>query len=112
MRIDIADKTSRAERGQDAYEPQAERLRCGLDSFFAPLRAAYCAGMSKDFDRFRAEFDTLGKHLGNAQARYSEADRRLGSLERDLERATDWEQALEPAEEVTLQELPRAADAA
>jgi len=73
---------------------------------------AYCAGMSKDFDRFRAEFDTLGKHLGNAQARYSEADRRLGSLERDLERATDWEQALEPAEEVTLQELPRAADAA
>jgi DNA recombination protein RmuC len=73
---------------------------------------AYCAGMAKDFDRFRAEFDTLGKHLGNAQARYGEADRRLGNLERDLERATDWEQAIEPAETVTLEELPRAADAA
>jgi DNA recombination protein RmuC len=73
---------------------------------------AYCAGMAKDFDRFRAEFDTLGKHLGNAQARYGEADRRLGNLERDLERATDWEQAIEPAEPVTLEELPRAADAA
>jgi DNA recombination protein RmuC len=73
---------------------------------------AYCAGMAKDFDRFRAEFDTLGKHLGNAQARYGEADRRLGVLERDLERAADWEQAIEPAEPVTLEELPRAADAA
>jgi DNA recombination protein RmuC len=73
---------------------------------------AYCAGMAKDFDRFRAEFDTLGKHLGNAQARYGEADRRLGNLERDLERATDWEQAIEPAEPVVLQELPQAADAA
>jgi DNA recombination protein RmuC len=73
---------------------------------------AYCSGLAKDFDRFRAEFDTLGKHLGNAQTKYSEADRRLGGLSRDLERATDWEQVVEPAEAVTLQELPRAADAA
>jgi DNA recombination protein RmuC len=73
---------------------------------------AYCSGLGKDFDRFRAEFDTLGKHLGNAQTKYSEADRRLGNLERDLERATDFENAVEPLEPVTLQELPRAADAA
>jgi len=73
---------------------------------------AYCSGLGKDFDRFRAEFDTLGKHLGNAQTKYGEADRRLGNLERDLERATEWERAVEPAEPVTLQELPRAADAA
>jgi DNA recombination protein RmuC len=73
---------------------------------------AYCSGLGKDFDRFRAEFDTLGKHLGNAQTKYGEADRRLGSLERDLERATEWERAVEPVEPVTLQELPRAADAA
>jgi DNA recombination protein RmuC len=73
---------------------------------------AYCSGLAKDFDRFRAEFDTLGKHLGNAQTKYSEADRRLGGLSRDLERATDWEQVVEPAEAVTLQELPRAVDAA
>ncbi len=73
---------------------------------------AYCSGLAKDFDRFRAEFDTLGKHLGNAQTKYSEADRRLGGLARDLERATDWERVVEPGEAVTLQELPRAADAA
>jgi DNA recombination protein RmuC len=73
---------------------------------------AYCSGLGKDFDRFRGEFDTLGKHLGNAQTKYGEADRRLGTLERDLERATEWERAVEPAEPVTLQELPRAADAA
>ena len=73
---------------------------------------AYCAGLGKDFDRFHAEFDTLGKHLGNAQAKYGEADRRLVGLERDLERATDWERAVEPTEPVTLQELPRTADAA
>ena len=73
---------------------------------------SYCAGMAKDFDRFRAEFDTLGKHLGNAQTKYGEADRRLAGLERDLERATDWDRAIEPPEAVMLQELPRAADAA
>jgi DNA recombination protein RmuC len=73
---------------------------------------AHCAGMAKDFDRFRTEFDTLGKHLGNAQAKYGEADRRLGNLERDLERATDWDRAIEQAEPVVLQELPRSADAA
>jgi DNA recombination protein RmuC len=73
---------------------------------------AYCSGLAKDFDRFRAEFDTLGKHLGNAQTKYGEADRRLGGLERDLERTTDWGGAVEPGDPVALQELPRAADAA
>ena len=73
---------------------------------------AYCSGLAKDFERFRAEFDTLGKHLGNAQTKYGEADRRLGGLSRDLEQATDWERVVEPTEAVTLQELPRAADAA
>ena len=73
---------------------------------------AYCSGLAKDFERFRAEFDTLGKHLGNAQTKYGEADRRLGGLARDLEQATDWERVVEPTEAATLQELPRAADAA
>jgi DNA recombination protein RmuC len=73
---------------------------------------AYCAGLAKDFEGFRDKFETLGKHLGNAQSNYSEADRRLGNLERDLEQATDWQRAIEPAEAVSLQELPRAADAA
>ena len=74
---------------------------------------AYCSGLAKDFDRFRGEFDTLGKHLGNAQTKYGEADRRLGNLERDIESATEWDRAIEPAAEtIELAELPRAADAA
>jgi DNA recombination protein RmuC len=73
---------------------------------------SYCAGLAKDFGRFRGEFETLGKHLGNAQTKYGEADRRLGVLEQDLERATEWQRTIEPAEPVALQELARAADAA
>ena len=73
---------------------------------------AYTAGLAKDFERFRAKFDTLGKQLGFAQSNYAEGDRVLAKLEVDLERATEWEHGIEPAEPVTLQELPRAVDAA
>jgi len=73
---------------------------------------AYTAGLAKDFERFRGKFDTLGKQLGFAQSNYAEGDRVLAKLEVDLERATEWEHAVEPADPVTLQELPRAADAA
>jgi hypothetical protein len=41
---------------------------------------AYVAQLGKDFDRFKADFDVVGKHIGNAQSKYSEAERRLGSL--------------------------------
>lgn len=60
---------------------------------------AYCAQLSKDFERFRSDFDTVGKHIGNAQTKYGEADRRLERLETRLERAADWETAAEPAVE-------------
>lgn len=72
---------------------------------------AHCAALARDFGRFRGEFDTLGKHLGNAQTKYGEADRRLGILERELERASEWDAEVEAAP-VELAELPRAADAA
>jgi DNA recombination protein RmuC len=71
---------------------------------------AYCAQLGKDFERFRGDFDVVGKHLGNAQSKYGEADRKLERLEAGLERASDWEAAVEPREEVA--ELPRAVDAA
>ncbi len=79
---------------------------------------AHCAALARDFGRFRGEFDTLGKHLGNAQTKYGEADRRLGILERELERASEWDVEVEAAAvavgaaPVELAELPRAADAA
>ena len=41
---------------------------------------AYCAQLSKDFGRFRQDFDVVGKHIGNAASKYSEADRRARQL--------------------------------
>jgi DNA recombination protein RmuC len=71
---------------------------------------AYCAQLGKDFERFRNDFDVVGKHLGNAQSKYGEADRKLERLEAGLERASDWEAAVEPGDDVA--ELPRVVDAA
>ena len=71
---------------------------------------AFCAQIGKDFDRFRGDFEVVGKHIANAQTKYSEADRRLERLGTSLERATEWEpEAVEAAE---AKELPRALDAA
>jgi DNA recombination protein RmuC len=70
---------------------------------------AYCGQLGKDFERFRGDFEVVGKHISNAQSKYSEADRRLGRLETQLERAADWDEAVEGQ---AVQELPRAVDAA
>jgi DNA recombination protein RmuC len=71
---------------------------------------AYVSQLAKDFERFRTDFEVVGKHIGNAQSKYGEADRRLERLGTRLERAADWEDAaVEPAE---AHELPRAVDAA
>lgn len=70
---------------------------------------AYCAQLAKDFERFRSDFDTVGKHIGNAHSKFGEADRRLERLETGLERAADWEVAAAPPAE---HEPPRALDAA
>jgi DNA anti-recombination protein RmuC len=73
---------------------------------------AYCAQLQNDFGRFRDDFAVVGKHLGNAQSKYAEADRRLDRVEGKLERAADWEDIpVEPAK-AEAHELPRAVDAA
>jgi DNA recombination protein RmuC len=72
---------------------------------------AYVAQLAGDFERFRGDFDVVGTHLGNAQKKYGEADKRLERFEANLERAADWEE-LEPAEPAEAHELPRAVDAA
>jgi DNA recombination protein RmuC len=71
---------------------------------------AYVAQLDKDFGRFRDDFELVGKHLGHAQSKFAEADRRLDRFETKLERAADSEQSVPAAQE--LSELPRAADAA
>ncbi len=71
---------------------------------------AFCAQLGKDFERFRGDFEVVGKHIGNAQSKYSEASGRLTRLETTLERATEWEP--EQVEVAEAKELPRALDAA
>ncbi len=71
---------------------------------------AYCGQLAKDFSRFKDDFDVVGKHIGNAQGKYGEAQRRLERFETKLEQAVD-EDALEQRA-VELDLAPRALDAA
>ena len=70
---------------------------------------AYCAQLQKDFGRFKEDFDLVGTHLGRAQTKFVDADKRLDKFETKLERASDSE---EVAAGDVVAELPRAADAA
>jgi DNA recombination protein RmuC len=70
----------------------------------------YCASLQTEFDKFKDEFDVVGKHLSNAQGKYSAAEKRLAKFETRLEQAAD-EQAELTAPEAPA-ELPRALDAA
>jgi DNA recombination protein RmuC len=72
---------------------------------------AYCAQLGKDFGRFKEDFELVGTHMGRAQSKYAEAEKRLGRFETRLERAAESELLTAP-EPVELAELPRAADAA
>ena len=70
---------------------------------------AYCSAAPSGLREVqRADFELVGTHLGRAQNKYGEAERRLGKFETKLEQATEW-QAEHPADE---HELPRAVDAA
>jgi len=72
---------------------------------------AYCAELQKDFGRFKEDFEIVGKHLGNAGARYADAEKRLDRFEIKLERAVD--DRGEVTEGESLLELPSvSADAA
>jgi DNA recombination protein RmuC len=50
---------------------------------------AYVADLGNEFNRFRDEFDLVGKHLGHAQASYGKADKRLDKLGTRLDRALE-----------------------
>jgi DNA recombination protein RmuC len=74
---------------------------------------AYCGQLAQDFERFRSDFEVVGKHISNAQSKYGEADRRLERFEARLERAADWQDAAEiESAGDAVAELPRAVDAA
>jgi DNA recombination protein RmuC len=96
------------------FTSQLQVIVLGLKGMQIEQRAhevmAYVAQLDKDFGRFRDDFELVGKHLGHAQSKFAEADRRLDRFETKLERAADSEQAVPAVDE--LAELPRAADAA
>jgi DNA recombination protein RmuC len=70
---------------------------------------AYVAQLGRDFGRFREDFELVGTHLGRAQTKYGDAEKRLERFEGKLERAAESE----AEEELPAQaELPRALDAA
>jgi DNA recombination protein RmuC len=66
------------------------------------------AQLQGDFDRFRDDFQVVGKHIGNAQSKFAEAEKRLDRFDTKLERAAETD----PVEASAAQELPRALDAA
>ena len=65
----------------------------------------YVADLHRDFGRFKEDFDVVGKHIGNAQSKFADAEKRLDRFEGKLERASEHE-AIDVAPEV------RALDAA
>jgi DNA recombination protein RmuC len=71
---------------------------------------AYCAQLQKDFGRFKDDFELVGKHLGNASNKFTDAEKRLDRFEGKLERAAETQDELSVGE--TVAELPRAVDAA
>ena len=70
---------------------------------------AYCGQLTRDFGRFREDFELVGTHLGRAQSKYVEAEKRMGKFETKLERAAESDV---PALVESPPELPRALDAA
>jgi DNA recombination protein RmuC len=74
----------------------------------------YVADLNRDFSRFKTDFDLVGKHLGNAQTKFGDADKRLSRFETKLERAAESELVEGEPEAVAepVHELPRALDAA
>ena len=94
------------------FTSQLQVIALGLKGMQIEQRAhevmAYVAQLQGDFDRFRDDFQVVGKHIGNAQSKFAEAEKRLDRFDTKLERAAETEQV----EVATAQELPRALDAA
>jgi len=96
------------------FTSQLQVIALGLKGMQIEQRAhevmAYVAQLQGDFARFRDDFQVVGKHIGNAQSRFAEAEKRLDRLDTKLERAVETEAEIQPG--AVAQELPRALDAA
>jgi DNA recombination protein RmuC len=94
------------------FTSQLQVIVLGLKGMQIEQRAhevmAYVTQLQGDFDRFRDDFQVVGKHIGNAQSKFAEAERRLDRFDTKLEQAAETD----PVEMSVGQELPRALDAA
>jgi len=50
---------------------------------------AYCAQLQGDFGKFKEDFELVGTHVGRAQNKFVDAQKRLGRFETKLEQAGD-----------------------
>jgi DNA recombination protein RmuC len=50
---------------------------------------AYLADLRTDFLRFREDFELVGTHLGRAQTKYVDSEKRLARFDGKLERASE-----------------------
>ena len=95
------------------FTSQLQVIALGLKGMQIEQRAhevmGYVAQLQGDFDRFRDDFQVVGKHIGNAQSKFAEAEKRLERFDSKLERAAETDTEI-PS--VVAQELPRALDAA
>ena len=49
----------------------------------------FCGRLQRDVERFASEYETLGKHLGNARTKYEDGARSLDRFRDKLDRAVD-----------------------
>ena len=82
------------------FTSQLQVIALGLKGMQIEQRAhevmAYVAQLQGDFDRFRDDFQVVGKHIGNAQSKFAEAEKRLDRFDAKLERAVETETEVEP----------------
>jgi DNA recombination protein RmuC len=64
-------------------------LKCLQIEASAEAILDFCGRLGQDMERFAAEYDTLGKHIGNARTKYEEGTRRLDRFRDRLERVVD-----------------------
>lgn len=64
-------------------------LKCLRIEENAEAILGFCGRLTQDIERFAAEYEVLGKHLGNARGKYEEGVRRLDRFRDKLDRVAD-----------------------
>jgi DNA recombination protein RmuC len=82
-------------------------LKCLSIEKSAEAILSYCGRLQQDIERFAGEYETLGKHLGNARTKYEEGSRRLDRFRDKLEQAVEIADDSSEALAIDLTDDPR-----